>query len=240
MAMSAAGHPAGTTTTFNPNPINGPGSSTLTIGNTGAAAPGTYQIDITGTYNTGSQTNPVQLNVANQPGGVTTLLAPVNNAVNVTPTPTFTWSAASQAASYRFDIASDAGFTNIVHSASGLTGTSYVLPVTLNTSVRYYWRVYADNACGTAGASQTWSFTPLAAPGDCTLGTLPNALLSESFEGGANGWSSSGTANTWALWTSNVHDGQYAFHANGSATVSDHLVAAASSRSKASKRRNSP
>jgi hypothetical protein len=87
--------------------------------------------------------------------------------------------------------------------------------------MRYYWRVYADNACGTAGPSQTWSFTTLAAPGDCTAGTLPNALLSESFEGGANGWTSSGTANTWALWTSNAHDGQVAFHANGSSTVSD-------------------
>ena len=69
-----------------------------------------------------------------------------------------------------------------------MTGASYVLPLTLNTSVRYYWRVYADNACGTAGPSATWSFTTLAAPGDCTLGALPNALLSEGFEGGANGW----------------------------------------------------
>ncbi len=152
----------------------------MTIGNTAAAAPGTYSIDITGTYNTGSQTNSVQLNVANQPGGVTTLLTPANNAVNVTPTPTFTWSAASQAASYRFDIATDAGFTNIVHSAAGLTGTSYVLPITLNTSVRYYWRVYADNACGTAGPSATWSFTTLAAPGDCSPGATPNIAVTRA------------------------------------------------------------
>jgi hypothetical protein len=223
MAMSAAGNPAGTTATFSPNPVNGPGSSTLTVGNTAAAAPGTYSIDIIGTYSSGSQTNSVQLNVANQPGGVTTLLTPANNAINVTPTPTFTWSAASQAASYRFDVATDAGFTNIVHSAAGLTGASYVLPLTLNTSVRYYWRVYADNACGTAGPSATWSFTTLAAPGDCTLGTLPNALLSEGFEGGANGWTlgSGSAANTWALWSSNVHSGQYAYHAAGSSTVSD-------------------
>ncbi|HSN76219.1 MAG TPA: choice-of-anchor J domain-containing protein, partial [Anaerolineae bacterium] len=132
-------------------------------------------------------------------------------------------SAASQAASYRFDIAADAGFTNIVHSAAGLTGTSYVLPLALNTSVRYHWRVTADNACGTAGPSQTWSFTTLAAPGDCTLGTLPNALLNEGFEGGANGWAlgSGSTANTWALWSSSVHSGQYAYHAAGSSTVSD-------------------
>ena len=221
VTMSATGNPAGTTKNFNPNPVNGPGSSTLTIGNTVAAAPGNYSIDITGTYSGGSQTNTVGLNVANQPGGVPTLLTPANNAVNVVPTPTFTWNAAAQAASYRFDLATDAGFSNIVHSASGLTGASYTPVIVLNTSVTYYWRVYADNACGSTGASPTFSFTTLAAPGDCSPGSLPNALLNEGFEGGVNGWTSSGTGNTWGLWSSNVHSGSYAFHASDPTTVSD-------------------
>lgn len=223
VAMSASGQPAGTTATFNPNPVSGPGSSTLTIGNTAAAAPGNYNVGITGTYNSGSQTNTVQLNVANQPAGQPALVSPANNATNVLVTPTFTWSAASQAASYRFELATNASFSNIVHSAAGLTATSYTLPIALNTSVQYYWRVYADNACGTAGSSAAWSFTTVAAPGDCTLGTLPNALLSEGFESGVNGWTlgSGSTGNTWALWSSNVHSGSYAFHANGSASTSD-------------------
>ncbi len=223
VAISASGQPAGTTAAFSPNPVSGPGSSTLTIGNTAAAAPGNYDIGITGTYNSGSQTNTVQLNVASQPAGQPALSSPANNAVNVPATPTFTWSAASQAATYRFELASNASFSNIVHSAAGLTATSYTLPFALNTSVQYYWRVYADNACGTAGSSAAWSFTTVAAPGDCTLGTLPNALLSEGFESGVNGWAlgSGSTANTWALWSSNVHSGSYAFHANGSSSVSD-------------------
>ena len=221
MTMSALGNPAGTTAVFNPNPVNGPGVSTLTVGNTAAVAPGNYAIDITGTYNSGSQTNTVQLNVANQPGGVPSLVAPANNAVNVAPMPTFTWNAGAQAASYRFDLATDAGFSNIVHTASGLTGTSYTPAITLNTSVTYYWRVFAENACGSAGASTTFHFTTLAAPGDCSPGSLPNAILNEGFEGGVNGWTSSGTGNTWALWGSNVHSGSYAFHANDPTTVSD-------------------
>lgn len=221
VTMSATGNPAGTTTNFTPNPVNGPGSSTLTIANTAAATPGDYPIDITGTYSGGSQTNTVQLNVANQPGGVPTLLTPANNAVNVGPSPTFTWNAASQAASYRFDLATDAGFSNIVHSASGLIGASYTPAIVLNTSASYYWRVYADNACGSAGASPTFRFTTLAAPGDCSPGSLPNAILSEGFEGGVNGWTSSGTGNTWTLWGSNVHGGSYAFHANAPSSVSD-------------------
>ena len=221
VTMSALGNPAGTTANFSPNPVNGPGSSTLTIDNTNAATPGNYDIDITGTYTGGSQTNTVQLNVANQPAGIPTLLTPANNAVNVAPMPTFTWNAAAQAASYHFDLATDAGFSNMVHSASGLTGTSYTPMISLNTSVTYYWRVFAENACGSAGASATFSFTTLAAPGDCSPGSLPNALLSEGFESGGNGWTSSGSGNSWTLWTNNVHSGSYAFHANAPTSVTD-------------------
>ncbi|MFZ2359021.1 MAG: M14 family zinc carboxypeptidase [Anaerolineae bacterium] len=223
VSMSASGHPAGTTAAFSPNPVPGPGSSTLTIGNTAAAAPGAYQIDITGTYNSGSQTNQVQLNVASQPGGVTTLLAPANNATGVGTTPTFTWSAASQAATYRFDLATNASFSAMVHSASGLTGTSYTLPLTLNTSVRYYWRVYADNACGTAGPSATFNFTTVAAPGDCTTGATPNILYTYGFESGASGWTTpAGTGtNTWSISTANPHTGAAAYRAAGTGSVTD-------------------
>ncbi|MEZ4767583.1 MAG: M14 family zinc carboxypeptidase [Caldilineales bacterium] len=221
VTMSATGNPAGTTKSFNPNPVSGPGSSTLTIGNTGAATPGSYGIDVTGAYSGGSQTSTVHLHVANQPAGVPTLVSPANNAVDVSPTPTFSWNAASQAASYSFELATDAGLGNVVYSASGLTGTSYTPPITLNTSATYYWRVSADNACGFGGLSATFSFTTLVVPGDCSPGSLPNAILSEGFENGANGWTSSGTGNTWALWSTNVHGGSYAFHAVDSATVSD-------------------
>ncbi|HNS03798.1 MAG TPA: hypothetical protein PKM78_15610, partial [Anaerolineae bacterium] len=201
VSLSASGHPAGTTALFSPNPVSGPGSSVFTVGNTGAAAPGAYNIDITGTYGAGSQTNSVQLSVASQPAGQPVLSSPANGALNVAVTPVFTWNAASQAGSYRFDLATDAGFSAMVHSASGLTGTSYTAPITLNTSVRYYWRVVAENACGTAGPSATFNFTTVAAPGDCTPGTTPNVLYTSGFESGLSGWTTpAGTGtNTWAI-----------------------------------------
>lgn len=46
VSLSASGNPAGTTATFSPNPVNGPGSSAFTVGNTAAVAPGSYSIDI--------------------------------------------------------------------------------------------------------------------------------------------------------------------------------------------------
>jgi murein tripeptide amidase MpaA len=223
VTMSASGHPAGTTAAFSPNPVSGPGSSTLTIGNTAAAAPGTYPIDITGTYNSGSQTNTVQLNVASQPAGQPVLSSPANGALNVLATPAFSWSAASQAATYRFELATNASFSAMVHSVSGLTATSYTLPFALNTSVRYYWRVFADNACGTAGPSATFNFTTVAAPGDCTTGTTPNILYTNGFESGASGWTTPAGVgvNTWAISTANPHSGVNQFRGAGTGSTTD-------------------
>ncbi len=223
VSLSASGNPAGTTATFSPNPVNGPGSSAFTVGNTAAAAPGTYAVNITGNYGAGSQTNTVQLSVASQPAGQPALTAPANGALNVIVTPTFTWNAASQAGSYRFDLATNASFSAMVHSATGLTGTSYTPPITLNTSVQYYWRVYADNACGTAGASATFSFTTVAAPGDCSPGSAPNILYTSGFESGLSGWTTpAGTgANTWAISTALPHAGAQHVRGAGTASVTD-------------------
>ncbi|MGB4976024.1 MAG: M14 family zinc carboxypeptidase [Anaerolineae bacterium] len=223
VTFSAIGHPLGATATFTPNPVAGPGSTTLTIGNTGSAATGNYTISVTGLYNGGSQTSNVLLNVANAAPGTPTLVSPANNAANVAALPTFTWTAVAQAAAYSIQIALDGGFTNIVASASGLTGVSYTPSVTLATSTRYYWRVWADNACGVSAYSTIFTFTTVAAPGDCGPGLVPSTLLSEDFETGPNGWTlgSGGSGNTWALWGTRVHSGLQAFHATDPATSSD-------------------
>jgi hypothetical protein len=223
VAMSASGHPAGTTAAFSPNPVSGPGSSTLTIGNTAAAAPGAYSIGITGAYSGGSQTNTVQLNVASQAAGQPVLSSPANGALNVPATPTFSWGPSSQAGSYRFELATNASFSALVHSVTGLTATTYTLPFALNTSVRYYWRVYADNACGTAGPSGTFNFTTVAAPGDCTTGTTPNILYSYGFESGASAWTTPAGVgiNTWAISTANPHAGVNQYRGAGTGSVTD-------------------
>jgi hypothetical protein len=165
----------------------------------------------------------VALNVASQPASQPTLSSPANGALNVVTSPTFSWSAASQAASYRFDLATNASFSAMVHSATGLTTTSYTPPITLNTSVQYYWRVTAENACGTAGASATFSFTTLAAPGDCGPGTTPNTLYTTGFESGIGGWTTPAGvgANTWAIATANAHSGSQHVRGVDPSAISD-------------------
>ncbi len=147
------------------------------------------------------------------------LLTPANGATNVPVPPTFTWTAAAQAGTYSIQIATDAGFTNIVDQASGLTGTTYTPSTALNTNTMYYWRVQATNTCGTSNYSEVFNFRTVAAPGDCAVGTTPNILLNEGFETGANGWTHSGTGDSWAIATTTPHSGLQYFHANDPASV---------------------
>jgi hypothetical protein len=163
--LSASGHPAGTTASFSVNPVTPPGSSTMTIGNTGAAAAGSYSIDVSGTSTPGSQTRTVDLNLFDLVPAGPTLLTPADGAVDVSFKPTFSWTAVAQAASYLLDVATDAGFTNIVYTASE-TGTSHTAAVPLSADTTYYWRVTAKNVCGD-GTSVTFSFTTQAATMVC-------------------------------------------------------------------------
>jgi hypothetical protein len=139
--------------------------------------------------------------------------------------PTFTWSAVSGASSYSIQVATDAGFTTVVASASGLASPSWTSNVTLNTGTTHYWRVLATNACGTSVYSSVFSFTTVAAPGDCAAGSTANILYRYGFEAGAGGWTHSGTGDSWAIAATNPHSGTSHYHANDPAIVSDQRLA---------------
>jgi uncharacterized repeat protein (TIGR01451 family) len=222
VTLSASGQPAGTTATFSPNPVTPSGSSVLTIGNTGAAAPGSYNIEIAGVAPTSTHTTTVQLDLYNSAPGALSLLSPANGATNLDLQPNLSWTAATQAISYVVEIATDATFSNVVYSAT-VAGTSHVVATPLSSNTTYYWRVRPDNICGPGSYSATFSFITKPLPGDCTLGSNPNILLSEGFEAGPAGWAqgAGGSGNTWALWSTRVHSGTQAWHADAPGTVSD-------------------
>lgn len=76
------------------------------------------------------------------------LLTPENNAAVADPLPTFTWSETPEAEKYRLEIATDAGFSQIVRSLE-----SSVPTVRLAESLdpgAYYWRITSSNRCGGA------------------------------------------------------------------------------------------
>jgi Immune inhibitor A-like, MAM domain len=224
VTLSVSGEPAGTTAGFDVNPVTPPGSSTLTIGDIGAATPGSYSLEVTGTAASATHMATAGLDLFDAAPGTATLLTPADGAINQPTRPTFTWTPVAQARTYSIEIATDAGFTNIVDSASGLTTESYTAGVDLATNTTHYWHVMAENACGSGTFSSTFSFTVAPAPGDCTAGSSPQAVFFDDLESGAAGWTHSGTGDTWVLSGARTHSGVNAWHATDVGSVTDQYL----------------
>jgi subtilase family protein/putative Ig domain-containing protein len=162
--LSVSGNPGGTTASFGSNTVFPPGSTSLTISNTGAAAAGSYDILVTGTSGATVRSSTVQLKLSTASPGTATLLTPANGATNQLLRPNFTWSAATQAATYAIEIATDAGFGSIVQTASGLVSPTFTPASDLAIATTHYWRVRGTNPCGTGPNSSVFSFTTRSIP----------------------------------------------------------------------------
>jgi len=89
--------------------------------------------------------------------GITELLSPANEAVEVSVSPQLNWAEADRAESFQLYIALDAEFSNLVADISGITELSYS-PETLANNTDYYWRVRAVNEGGEGEWSEVWTF----------------------------------------------------------------------------------
>jgi hypothetical protein len=98
------------------------------------------------------------LDVLDDSPGTPILTQPPNGSTGVDTMPTFEWNAAPDATEYLLEVATDAGFTNIVYSATE-SGTSHTAQSNLTPNTLHYWRVTAMNPCGTGGTSSTFTFT---------------------------------------------------------------------------------
>lgn len=221
VTLAAAGAPAGTSVSFSSNPVTPPSSSVLMIGSTGGAAPGSYSIEVSGTSTSGVKSSTVDFDLFDAVPGDPALVAPANGALNQSTLPQFEWTAPGQSATYRIQVALDAGFSSVVLDESGIAGTTFVPATDLVTSTEYFWRVRAANACGAGGWSPVWSFITESQPGDCGPGTVPVVAFSEDFESGAAGWTHNGSGDTWDLSDVRVHGGSFSYHAVDSDVVSD-------------------
>ena len=157
VTLSASGVPSGASASFSVNPIATSGNSQMTISGLGAVATGSYNITVTGTSGSTTQSETVTLVVSAAPGGVT-LASPSNGAIDVSANPTLSWNAATNADDYDLQLATDAGFSNIVENPTGISGTSYN-PNSLTANTTYFWRVRSNNSCGTSAYSTVFSFT---------------------------------------------------------------------------------
>ncbi|NUM71580.1 MAG: fibronectin type III domain-containing protein, partial [Ignavibacteriaceae bacterium] len=118
--------------------------------------------------------------IVSAPGQVV-LVSPANNATDQSVRPRFTWNRVQIAERYRFELASDQNFQNIVVLDTMVTDTAKNLTADLNWKTKYYWRVRAANIGGTGSYSTIFSFTtqkePVAAPSNLQATWLLNGRV---------------------------------------------------------------
>lgn len=91
------------------------------------------------------------------------LLSPVDGAMNVSTAPTFSWTAATGATSYTFQLSLVSDFSTFVVNQAGIIATSHAASGLVFSTV-YYWRVSASKGSETSPFSTVRSFTTTAQP----------------------------------------------------------------------------
>ena len=197
LTMSATGVPPATTAMYSINPINAPGSSVLTLSGGAALASGEYSFSAQGVSGALNRTIALELGVSSSASAAPSLSAPANNATQVSVLPTLSWSASPGALKYKVEVATDAGFSNIVKTAT-VTTTSYKVSTILAESTAYYWRVTPLNYCGNGAVSAAFKFTT-GLIGQCPGGTARTTVYSSDFQTiPAAGWTTDGSgASAW-------------------------------------------
>lgn len=216
------GLPAGFAGSYTVTPVIPPGSSQANLTVTNAAAPGLNSLTLRGSSGGTDRDLALDVNVSTAVPGQASLTAPADTALNVPVSPTFSWTASSQATSYLIEIATDSGFGNIILSQT-VPGTSFVPAAALPTNTQLYWRVTANNICGPAASSPVFTFRTIAAPGDCAVGTFSTPVYSDNMEGGAQGWTHSAAvgADTWNLSTTRPNSPTTSWQGVDPASTSD-------------------
>lgn len=93
------------------------------------------------------------------------LSSPADEAVVQPVNTVFDWDDVTGATSYRLQVATDAGFTNIVSNITGIGSSGHTLSAALDYYTAYYWRVSAFDGANETVFSSVWSFeTEIDAP----------------------------------------------------------------------------
>ncbi|MBL0163605.1 MAG: fibronectin type III domain-containing protein [Xanthomonadales bacterium] len=199
VTLSGVGVPATTTAMFATNPINAPGTSVLTLSGGAALTDGEYSFSANGISGALNRSVGLELGVSSVASGAPGLVAPANNATSVSVLPTLSWNSSAGALTYKVEIATDVGFTNIVATAT-VSATTYKVSSILNESTQYFWRVTPQNYCGNGAPSAVFAFTT-GLIGQCPGGTVRTTVYSSDFQTiPAAGWTIDGSGGT-AGWT---------------------------------------
>ncbi|NUN09956.1 MAG: choice-of-anchor D domain-containing protein [Ignavibacteriaceae bacterium] len=151
---------------------------------------GTFPVELSGGVISNAQSQNIIKAVQN--GSITVypvpakpvLIAPLNNDVNQSITPSFTWGTSAGSAKYRLQLSTVQTFNTLIADTI-LSDTNYTSPQ-LSCLIDYYWRVRAENEGGAGEWSDIWKFTTIiqkpeapvpAFPANNVNGVIPPATV---------------------------------------------------------------
>lgn len=157
--MSVPDAPAGVTTTFSPNPVEGPlpEATALTVGSTGGLAFGVELFTANGSDGTLSDDLPLSLSVFTAAPSAPVLVWPADGATEVPLRPILRWEASTQGHEYLLEVDDDPGFGS-PEVSEVVTLTRHAPNLALLSETTYYWRVQPANPCGAGTSSPVFSF----------------------------------------------------------------------------------
>jgi hypothetical protein len=219
--LAASGNPSGTTASVDPPVVTPPGTADLNVTSDTSVVPGDYIVTVTGTSGAIVKTVDFGLSFFTAPASTPALDTPGDGANSVPLQPVFTWEASDQAASYLFELATDAAFSNVVISET-VEGTSFQPSTELGLDTEYWWRVSSANTCG-GNTSAIYSFRTAPAAGECSTGTTTQVLFDDPVVSGDNLWTHEAAAgtDTWTISGSRPNSPPTSWKVVDSSSISD-------------------
>lgn len=158
VTLTASNLPSGVTANFSNNNTDPDGSTILTLNGVDGLTTDNYHILLEGAA-TGSPDQKLALGLIKK-AAVTkpSLQVPSNGATDVPGTVNLEWTLLQGSATYEVQVATDAGFANIIATQNNVNGLSYTANG-LDPNTTYYWRVRAEPAiCTDTDWADTYSF----------------------------------------------------------------------------------
>lgn len=123
-----------------------------------------WRVSATNAYGTSSWSQTWSFTIIGTAPQAPTLSTPINNATNISLSPTLSWNGSTYASSYTLQVSENSSFSNYVYNQSGVLTTSKTISG-LSNNKKYFWRVRADNNYGNSAFSDSWTLmTILATP----------------------------------------------------------------------------
>lgn len=151
VGLTALFTPGSATATNTPVNLDLEGISNLAVGS--------YPIQVLASSATVSKGITLQLRIYDTNFEAVQLSAPADGFMNASTDVVLQWDANAGNTAYDIEIANDAGFTNIVETATVSTNT--YSPSLLENNTEYFWRVKPTNACGEGTFSSPFSFSTI-------------------------------------------------------------------------------